>query len=337
VIAVAMGLSCFAMSWARGPLLVFLAFSSLRALGQGSLTINATLMTAQWFVRKRGRAMALMGLGFPVSVAVLPQVARFLIDHAGWREAYMVLGVMVWVLVLPIAAFVMRERPEAMGLYPDGDDRPPEGEAEFTQDMLTQPDTRPVLSSPLFWALVLPLSVTGLVGTGMIFHQVSIFEERGLSATAAAAVFVPYAIVSAASSIFAGYFIDRVGPKPVYVVAMLLLLGAMGMSFFINSLALGAAYAASLGMASGASQVVGSVAWAHYYGRFGLGRVQGSAMMVNIAASALGPLPLAWLQSQLGRFDLSIAVLAVLPVAGILAVTLVRRTPGGTPAASAIV
>lgn len=30
--------------------------------------------------------------------------------------------------------------------------------------------------------------VTGMVGTGMIFDQVSIFEERGLSATAAAAV-----------------------------------------------------------------------------------------------------------------------------------------------------
>ncbi|MCA1722771.1 MAG: MFS transporter, partial [Thermomicrobia bacterium] len=55
LVALALGLACFGMSLIAGPLSIFLAFAALRALGQGSMTINATLLAAQWFVRQRGR------------------------------------------------------------------------------------------------------------------------------------------------------------------------------------------------------------------------------------------------------------------------------------------
>ena len=106
--ATGLGLACLAMSQAREAIVVFIAFSALRALGQGSTTINATLLTAQWFVRNRGKAMAVMGLGFPLSLAMLPPICRVLIDSVGWRETYMILGVMVWVMVLLPAIFIAR-------------------------------------------------------------------------------------------------------------------------------------------------------------------------------------------------------------------------------------
>ena len=55
-------LSCMGMAFVTGSISFFLAFAALRAFGQGSVPINATLITAQWFVRMRGRAMAIMGL-----------------------------------------------------------------------------------------------------------------------------------------------------------------------------------------------------------------------------------------------------------------------------------
>ncbi|MEZ4503490.1 MAG: MFS transporter [Dehalococcoidia bacterium] len=323
--AIGLGVACFAMSWAHGALLVFLAFSALRALGQGSLTINSTLLTAQWFVRRRGRAMALMGLGFPVSVAVIPPVARFLIDTIGWREAYGVLGVMVWLLVLPGALLVVRERPEDMGLHPDGANEPPPGEA------LSAPGVdelrRPVLSSPRFWVLAIPLSTTSLVVTGLVFHQAAILDEQGLSAQTAAAIFVPYALSSAGVSLVAGDLADRFGPKLVFACAMLTLLGGMGLALVMDSLALAIVYAVLIGGSGGFSRIVNGVTWAHFYGRRALGRVQGSAVMVNISASALGPLPLAWLDAQFDGFRPGIAILGVLPVAAMGAVAL-ARPPG---------
>jgi hypothetical protein len=75
---------------------------------------------------------------------------------------------------------------------------------------------------------------------------------------------------------------------------------------------------------SGIGQVVNSVTWAHFYGRFGLGRVQGAAVMVNIAASALGPLPLAALAGMFDGFRPGVAVMALLPLVSILAILTAR-------------
>lgn len=320
--AIGLGFACFAMSWARGALLVFFAFAALRALGQGSLTINGTLLAAQWFVRRRGRAMAIMGLGFPLSVATIPPIARLLIETIGWREAYAVLGVMVWVLVLPGAIFVVRNRPEDMGLFPDGADGPPAGESGIEPGL---PEPRlPVLTSLRFWLLAIPLSTSALIVTGLVFHQAAVLAEQGLSANVAAAIFVPYALSSAVVSVIAGDVADRFGPKWVFAASMGTLLAAMALAMVIDSLLLATLYAVVLGASGGFSRIVGGVTWAHFYGRRGLGRVQGSAVMVSITASALGPLPLAWLQAQFDGFRPGIAILAVLPVAALVAVALAR-------------
>ena len=60
LIGVVFGISCFSMALSSGILAFYLSFAALRALGQGSLTINATLLVNQWFVEKRGRAIAIM-------------------------------------------------------------------------------------------------------------------------------------------------------------------------------------------------------------------------------------------------------------------------------------
>ena len=274
----ALGAACFGMAFAHGLLAFFLAFAALRALGQGSMPINATLMTAQWFVERRGRAMAIMGLGFAASLALLPPLSRALIDAIGWRETYVALGVMVWLLVIPAAALLARDTPE------DG------------------VDDRRVLTSATFWLLALPLTSSPLVVTALVFHQTAIFEDRGLSPTIAAGVFVPFAIATGVSSILAGFAVDRVGPRPLFVLAMLLLLGGLGFSRLIDSTLTATVYACILGVGSGTQRIVQSVIWAHYYGRRGLGRVQGSATAVMITMSALGPLPLAAIEVKKNCF-----------------------------------
>ena len=126
LIGVVFGISCFSMALSSGILAFYLSFAALRALGQGSLTINATLLVNQWFVEKRGRAIAIMGLGFPLSNAILPYLSRVLIDSFGWREAYGILGILVMILIIPPAFFLLRNFPEDLGLFPAGNDSPPE-------------------------------------------------------------------------------------------------------------------------------------------------------------------------------------------------------------------
>ncbi|MCY4640409.1 MAG: MFS transporter [Chloroflexi bacterium] len=323
-VASALGVACIGMAFARGFAAFFLAFAALRALGQGSTPINATLLTAQWFVLRRGRAMAVMGLGLAASLALLPPISRALIDAIGWREAYVGLGVMVWLLVIPATLLLARDTPEQLGLHPDGRDRPPPREAV----MAAGAEERRVFSSLTFWLLALPLTTSPFVVTALVFHQAGIFAERGLGAGVAAAVFVPFALTTALSSTLAGFAVDRLGPIPLFLLSMLLLLAALGSSRLIESAPSAVLYAGVLGTSSGVQRIVQSVLWAHYYGRRGLGRVQGSATSIMILMSALGPLPLAVLEGASGSYGPGIAAMAALPVLASAGMLLARlRTP----------
>ncbi len=319
LVGVAFGAACFGMAFSSGLAAFYLSFAGLRALGQGSLTINSTLLVNQWFVTRRGRAIALMGLGFPLSNAVLPPLSRWLIDSYGWREAYGVLGVLVMLLIIPASVFLVRNRPEDVGLYPDGADEPPliEQSASHNPEAAAR---RPVLTSAAFWMLAIPLATPGLVVTALVFHQTSIFAENGLSATTAAAVFVIFAFASASTSMVAGFVVDRVGPSKLFVFAMVALFVVCGLALVVNSVWMAALYVAGMGVAGGSQRIVQGVIWAHTYGRFGLGKVQGAAMMVGITGAAIGPFPLALFRDLTGNYDLGIMAMAMLPLLSIAVV-----------------
>lgn len=313
VIALSLGVACFGMSFATSSVALFLGFAALRALGQGSLPVTATVLTAQWFVKHRGRAMSVVILGIAASNAVLPPATQAFIRSFGWREAYMALGVMVWLLLIPAAIFVARRRPEAVGLHPDGASSPVEEPGGASEESVR--GRRRVVGSPHFWLLALPLAAVPFVVTALVFHQISILGEQGLSPGVAAGVFVAFAVASALATALSGPLIERLGPrKPLTISLGLLLLAVVGLHFAATP-TLAAAYAATLGAAAGMQGVVAGVIWAHYYGRHGLGAVQGPATMVMISAAALAPLPLAALQELWGGYALGLTVMAAVPVA----------------------
>ena len=321
-----LGAACFGMATATNILLFFVAFASLRALGQGSLIINCVLLVNQWFVSRRGRAIGMMTMGVVLSTATYPPVARFLIDSIGWREAYAVLGAVAIALIVPAALFVIKNRPEDVGLFPDGSSQPPVSETrQATPGVRRNPR---VLTSASFWLVALSLGLPGLVNTGLIVHQTFVFQESGLSATVAAGVFPIYSAASAVSSLAGGFVADRLGPKALFVFSMAGLLAALALAAVMDSLFLAVAYVVVLGVSLGSFIIVHGMIWAYYYGRQGLGRVQGPAMTVSVCASAIGPLPLAVFHEQTGTYTVGILAMMVLPV--VAAVGLIFARPGGT-------
>jgi MFS family permease len=325
-IGLGFGAACFGMATATNIVLFYIAFASLRALGQGSLGINSILLVNTWFVSKRGRAIAMMGLGAVLSSAIFPPFARFLIVNIGWREAYAVIGLVAIMLIVPVAILVVRNRPEDMGMFPDGSSEPPASETRMAAEGVRR-NTR-VFSSINFWLLALSLGTPGLVSTALVFHQTSIFEEKGLSATLAAGVFVIFAGSSAVSSLISGFVVDRIGPKALYASAMVSLFIALVLVVAVDSVFMAVIYVLVMGVSGGMHHIVQGVIWAHYYGRHGLGRVQGSAMTINFCASAVGPLPLAIFHDLTGSYTVGMVVMMALPVLSVLA--LIKARPGGT-------
>lgn len=329
IVAVLFGLACVGLSRAQGVLGLFLGFAALRALGQGSLPVIATLLTAQWFVRYRGRAMALVTLGFALANATFPPLTQALVSSFGWRGAYLALAGLIVVALLP-AALIARDRPEALGLFPDGAATPPASEQVLASG--AEATSAPTMRSASFWLLALPLTAGPFVVTALVFHQVSIFAERGLGAGVAAGVFVAFSAAAASATLLGGVLIERVGPKRLLLGNLLLMAVAIASLRLVADPMSAAIYAALLGASSGMQSVASGVAWATYYGRRGLGRLQGSAAMVGISAAALAPLPLAAWQQAAGSYTPALTAMVALPLLG--AALLLRFQPPRAPGAT---
>ncbi|MEJ2665685.1 MAG: MFS transporter, partial [Deinococcales bacterium] len=171
VVAALFALACGYMGLVRNVVMLLLGFVLVRGLGQGSLSLVSQHVVNLWFVRRRGLAVGMMGLGMAVATAVFPMLIEALIGRYGWREAYVLLGLAVAVTILPVGALLFRSRPETFGLAPDGVARlgtPSEArrDEEYTLGQARRTRT--------FWLFVAGNTMVAILTTALIFHHFSI-------------------------------------------------------------------------------------------------------------------------------------------------------------------
>ena len=298
-VTILLGAAAIAFGFVNGLVVLALGFAAVRYLGQGCLFLGASNLVSQWFERRRGFALSLMSLGFFASVAIHPPLAQWLIETVGWREAWTWLGIGTWALLLPVLWFV-RNRPEDLGLRPDGEPAPgsdPGAAASGLVPSRTDPpeatgfSLKEAVRTSAFWIVAFGLSLLSLLATGLFFHQVAIFEHRGLDAQVATRVFAITATVAVVSAPILGRIMDRAPSHLVFAGAQLVMAAALAALHLVDDVATAAGYAFVFGVANAGIHVNVSYLWADYFGRRHLGSVQGAGQTVLIVGASLGPLP----------------------------------------------
>jgi MFS family permease len=310
IAAVAMAAACAGMALSGGLVALSVSLAVLRALGQGTLVLLGSLLVMHWYARRRGRAMSLAGLGVSVSGAVLPPACFALIAAIGWRASYGWIGGVLLVALSAVAVLMVRGTPEELGQHPDGDGEPqpvPERKAD-----------RRVFRSARFWILATALASAPFVVTALVFHQVSLFADRGISGEAAAAMLSVLAVASAVTTLVTGALVDRHGVRKVLRASLALQMLCLALAHLLQPGAMLWAYTLLVGAVAGSSAVMGGVTWARFYGRDGLGAVQGSAGTVMLTAAAVAPLPMGTLRDLTGGHAAGLAVCLFLPLASLL-------------------
>ena len=77
------------------------------------MVVSVTI--SRWFVRKRGRAIAIASLGQGVSKVFIPVVTASLFIALGWRWTWLIFGIVTLVLVVFPALVFMQRSPEEVG------------------------------------------------------------------------------------------------------------------------------------------------------------------------------------------------------------------------------
>jgi len=331
IIALLLGGACVCMSLTSGLGSLYFSFSLVRSLGQGALTLVSIWLVGEWFARRRGFATALAGLGGSLSVMLFPLMNGWLIGQFGWQTGWLVLAALVWGVLLIPSMFLIRDRPEDLGLLPDGDDpgstsdprHPAPADLPARHSVAAaKPDTvlrgwlvADVLRDTTFWKLLAVPATSGMVGTGLIFHAVSLLGSRGVSAGWALALISFQAAIATIVALGAGWMTDRYPSRYLLAAAMLLLATSVGIVMVMPWTALALVYATMLGLHASILRSTGMVVWMTYYGRAHQGAIRGVAMAVMILGAAVGPLPLALSMDWLGSYDPALIVFLITPIA----------------------
>lgn len=305
-----------------------LGFGALRFLGQGSLMLSSTNLVAQWFSRKRGFAMSLMGLGFAATMAAHPPLAQWLIDQVGWREAWLWLGLLSLALMLPLVVFLIQNKPEDVGLVPDGATDAGAasgwGASGLVQSANLGLSVGQALRTPAFWIIAVSLGTLSMLVTALFFHQVSIFQSQQLTAQVAAAIFPVSAITMVLSMPFIGRALDAFPTQPVFASAMLTMSVSMIALVFVSDIVSALVYAVIFGIANAVIHTHIGYLWPRFFGRRYLGSIQGAGQTIGVVGASIGPIPFGITYDVLGSYTLALVTFAALPVLCSLAILSMR-------------
>lgn len=323
------GLVCLGMAQVNSTLGVILGVLGLRGIGFGSMQLVSTNLIAQWFIRKRGLVMGLAGQSLGISLLLYPPLGEWLIAHFGWRTTWVIFGLLVWVIMLPVGLLLFRDRPELYGLRPDGEVPRPTAAAlvETGEENWT---AAAAIRTSAFWIFFAALAVLTMILAGLVFHQISLFTERGLSRSDAIQVYQAMALASIVGNLTMGRLLDRFAPPPLVAAALSLLVAALVIVQTMTTPAGGILFGVLTGLCSGSFRVLDAVVWAYYFGRKHLGSIRGITMFGTLGGTALGAYPLGLSKDHWGSFGPMLDLLLVLTVV-IAVVALFVKRPASPP------
>jgi MFS family permease len=314
VVGGAFGVLLAAMAGVTGLITLTLGFTGIRMFGQGGLSLVATTAVAPWFDRRRGFAIGVTSAVGSALLSLVPLLAAFAIDRTGWRIAWLLLAVLVWVTVLPIAFRGLIDRPADVGQQVDGDPAPADGEEVVARSFGPAFTRAQAVRTPMFWAVAGAVATTGMIGTGLAFHQIDLLGEQGLSPVEAAANFLPQTAAALIATLAVGSMVDRFAARWVLLASMLLLAGAMVAVPFVTPGITAAVYGMMVGAAGASVRALEAASFPKLFGLVHLGSIRGVVTSISVASTAFGPLALSLGRDLTGSYVQVLLALLVVPV-----------------------
>lgn len=313
IVVLLLGLACLFFGAAANFIWLSIGFAFLRFFGQGSMMLGCANLVSQWFSRNRGIALSLMALGFGVSMAIHPPLSHYLLETFGWRQAWFMLGGLTWLLMLPPVIFLVVNKPEDMGLAPDGAPAPT-SQGGLDEGAISGLTLQQALRERSFYILSIGMFSIAMLVTTLHFYQVSILTSQGLGAEMAARVFAVSAVAMVVAMPVVGRVFDRVRTRYVCATALLITAASLVAVTQADSVLAATLYAVLFGLNNAFSMTMFGYVWPRYFGRKHIGSIQGTGQMIGVVGASLGPLPVGLAFDLVGSATGTLWMLAVFPM-----------------------
>jgi len=273
-----------------------------------------------WFARRRGTALGVVSAAGAAGISLAPLALERLIAVTDWRTAWAVQGLVVWAVVVPVALLAMRDRPRDLGQRVDGAPAPSDGAMPVLDHGLTR---RQAVREPFFWVVTAGVVVSGMLGTAVGFHQISLLGERGLSPVEAAGNFLPQTVAALAATLAVGALVDRFSPRWLTSASMLVLSVGLVWGVVVEPGWSAVGFGMAVGAAGGSIRTLEAAAFPRYFGTLHLGAIRGLVASLSVGGTAFGPLLFALVHDATQEYRMALLGTAGLPVLVAVAAALV--------------
>jgi MFS family permease len=333
-----LGAGFILMFFVNSLLSLYLVYGVLISIGMSTMLYlpNMTALS-RWFDRKLSRAMSLLSVGAGVGGFICAPVAALLIVRYGWRISFVIMGVVILAAGLPLSR-VIRDRPEDLGLSPDGEPPPDLGRdpAAVVPDAGAAPapavkdwTLKQAMTSRVYWILVTSFFLSGMAHSVIIVHTVASLTDSGISAEQAAfalGFMVLLSIIGRLSFGTLGDFIDK-----RYLLIVLYFLQAAGILVLMEAETLLAVYlfTALFGIGFGGGVPLRPALRAEYFGRAAFAKIGGSMAPFTMIGSVVGPVLAGYVFDRTGEYRLIFIAMAALQV--LAAAVILYARPSAPP------
>lgn len=278
----------------------FYLLSILLGVGfAGGSVIPITIVITNWIVKKRALAIGIIASASGIGGIVFNPVSSWLITAYGWRNAYMILGLVIGVICIPIAVLFMRKSPEELGLLPDG--AKPDVSIE-KQPKVEGYKFREAIKLPVFWMLAASCFLLFFCCIGIQNHIHPYLTDLGHSPETAAFIVSSWALGLSVGKIVLGYFTDQQGIPKMYMSFMLIALCSIFILFKADSLWIAFTGATLFGFATSLAYVMPPLMTAECFGMLHYGVFFAWIMIFMQLGAGIG-MPLSgWIYDTTGTY-----------------------------------
>lgn len=272
--------SCFLLSAATHPVMVFAALTGLRLGGQSLMPHISSSVMSRHFDRDRGKALSFSSLGFASGEIVFPLIVGALISFYGWRSSVSVAGA---VLILVLVPVLRRIDIEVMDV--DGSQNSNGGAGGKTRFFLN------IMKRRNFWVIALPSGFLSLTLTGLFFYQYTLAETGGWSMAWHASCYAGFGLAKLSFALCGGALVDRFNARRIFPFFLIpSVLGFFALAYVTGPIS-PAVFLPLMGVTVGLSSVVTSAAIAEAYGVRDIGKVRSLFTVLIVIGAAAGPVP----------------------------------------------
>jgi len=272
-------------------------------MGSGTAPLTYSRLIVAWFDRRRGLALGIGLAGVGIGTSLVPIFATWIMEQYSWREAYLGIGILIIVLVIPAITIIMRDSPSEKGLLADGDLPVESGDEQSAKKTILGFTAKEALKRKSFWLMVGSFGIAGLTTSTILIHLIPLMMDRGMTRVEAAGTFAYLGIALLIGRLAAGYLMDKFfAPR---VIIIFLLGPVVGLALFATGVTGTAAAicAALVGMAIGAEFDVMAFFTSRYFGPRNFGQIYGYNYSAFKVGSATGPLIMGIAYDMVGRYD----------------------------------